>query len=211
MREIKAFKDFIGSWHQSNNLDNGVTFQDFGDDYTDLLDEICLTRPAVVIEIGSYSGRSSAAIGQCLRSWQGTLICVDTWLGNPKTWFDPDLRPSLRMKNGRPNVYETFCSNMINLNLTDTVVPLCQTSSNAAEILRKFDLDIGFIFWDSGHDQVRQDLELYLPLLASNGIFIGDDLNQHPEISDQLNQFVTANPDYAWQPFGRNNWKIYRN
>lgn len=207
--ELIKLKKLVNGW---NNIlpDDKLMFQDFGDDYSLILQEIDNIKPKIMVEIGSYTGNSSVALAKHLQQWGGTLICIDTWLGNPKVWLDSALTKSLRMEYGRPNVYKTFCSNIINSKLDQTVIPLCQTSSNAAYILKKLNIFIDCVYWDSGHDQVLSDLNLYLPLLSEHGVWFGDDFSQYDTIADQVNCFLKKNQNVKLSLLGKNQWKISR-
>ena len=75
----------------------------------------------------------------------------------------------------------------------ERVVPLPQTSDNAAVILRKLRLRPDLIHIDAAHEYepVRRDLENYWALLRPGGILIGDDY-PWPGVKRAADEFAAA-------------------
>src|SRR5205085_1801349 len=100
---------------------------------------IGLLRPAVIVEVGTWKGASAIHMGQVARGFglPTQIVCVDTWLGSPEHFLalHEGWRESLRIRNGYPQLYFTFLTNVIQHGLTDTIIPLPATSENAAIIL----------------------------------------------------------------------------
>lgn len=140
-------------------------------------------RPKVAVEVGVWQGRSTATIARSLKEVRpdGIVIAIDTFLGSPEHWTRrrPDVHASLRFKHGRPSFYELFLANMVALNLTDSVVPLAQTSENAAVILRRLGLIPDFVHIDAAHEYapVQRDALLYYDMLRPGGVLMGDDFS----------------------------------
>jgi hypothetical protein len=139
-------------------------------------------RPKIILDIGVWKGQSTLTLAQALRDQglDGAVIAIDTWLGSPEHW-NPERTQfglaELRLKRGYPRLYEVFRRNVVRSRLSDYVVPLPQTSLNAAEILRRCGTWAQLIHVDAAHDydNVLADCRAYWDLLDRGGVMIGDD------------------------------------
>ena len=146
-----------------------------------------IPQPQLIVEVGSWLGNSAIEASKFYATklnWRDfTLICVDTWLGSAEHWTRPDPGRSLARVHGFPVLYEPFLSNIVYAGLEDLILPLPQTSVNAARILHHFQLQYQFSFdWvylDASHEtmDVETDLKMYWPLVRSGGVLFGDDWN----------------------------------
>lgn len=134
--------------------------------------------PVTIFEIGSWKGGSARHMAGLLKkkSIDGAIVCIDTWLAEEVLW-SCEWRESLKLKNGRPNVYQTFMANTIDAGLQNYIVPLSMPSFNAARYLTKVGLKADIIYVDGCHIEgaVLQDLKSYWPLLKKKGTMIIDD------------------------------------
>ena len=99
----------------------------------------------LVVEVGSFTGKSSAVIGNWLRRREGApvsvparngrpartrprgatpLLCIDTWLGDLGMTLGRYYRALIDKRHGQPMLYHTWLVNMIEANLTTRVLPL---------------------------------------------------------------------------------------
>lgn len=129
--------------------------------------EKLLSNPKIktVIEVGSWTGGGSTRhIGSILKTRNGRLYAVDTWLGSAEHTKDPKLK----------YIYEQFLSNMIHWDLTETVLPIRTDSLTAAQTL---DVKPDLIYIDGDHSTkaVYADLCAWYPFIESEGIICGDD------------------------------------
>lgn len=207
---IQPLYDLVGNVYQDIDTSGEPCFTVFEDDFSTVESIVINNKPNIVLELGSYSGYSSCLLGKQLERWNGKLICVDTWLGNPGVWLNPVRRPSLRMKNGRPQIYQTFLENVKKLSLCDTIIPLSQTSSNAGEILKHLNINVDLIFWDCGHSGLYQDLCTFESILSPQGFWIGDDYGQYPEIQQQIDQFLCEKSAWKFDNLGQGRWTLTR-
>lgn len=142
-----------------------------------------LPHPALMVEVGTWLGRSAIGAAEFYRQQLGwhdfTLICVDTWLGSLEHWTEPARFGGFERSHGRPDLYEHFLSNVVNAGLQDHILPLPQTSATGARILNFFRLRPDWVYLDASHEpeDIRQDLKLYWPLVAQGGVLFGDDWN----------------------------------
>jgi hypothetical protein len=148
----------------------------WGGDQPIFSEMIRLIRPNTIIEVGTWKGMSAVAMGEACRkeSLDSAIICVDTWLGNENHILDgPDLKP----KHGYPTIYYQFLSNVVHHKLQDIIVPLPNTSFNAAIALKKLEISADLIYIDGAHEyeSVMQDLKSYVPLLSKRGTMFGHD------------------------------------
>jgi predicted O-methyltransferase YrrM len=136
----------------------------------------------VVIEVGSWRGRSASVLAEHFRrnNIDGAVICVDTWLGSlehyqadaPSDW---SMAPYLQ--GGYPTLYHQFIANLTHLGLIDYIVPIPNTSIMAARWLARLGIQADFVYIDASHERedVAADLKAYFPLVRQGGVFAGDD------------------------------------
>jgi hypothetical protein len=76
-----------------------------------------------------------------------------------------------------PGLYWTFMSNVVRAGLTDYVIPIPQTSTTAAAILKRFRISPSVVHVDAAHEyrEVLNDAEDYWSILQHGGYMIGDD------------------------------------
>jgi predicted O-methyltransferase YrrM len=141
---------------------------------------IAALRPRIIVEVGTWKGASAIHMAQEAKRHgiRTEIICVDTWLGSAGTILrrDETFR-SLRHRHGYPQLYYQFLANVVHAGADDVIVPLPQTSDNAARILEELEIRPNLVYLDAAHDgaAVRRDLESYLPLLREPGALFGDD------------------------------------
>ena len=163
-------------------LQHQCDLQGWGYENPILYDAIKLIRPSLIFEVGSWKGASAIRMAQCLREQgiPGCIICVDTWLGAPEHFMvrdHADYFQSLKFKHGYPQLYYQFLANVMHSGVQDIIVPLAQTSGNAATILKELGLKANLIYIDGSHNytDVYLDLREYWELLTLDGVLIGDD------------------------------------
>lgn len=158
---------------------------------------ISKSKPKLLVEVGTWKGASAVHIAKLMKQYcdaSARLICIDTWLGSPEHFFnpnDPDRRPSLRMKNGYPQLYYTFLCNMVRQGVDDVVIPLPQPSINGANILKGLGLRPDFIYIDAAHEYgpALEDFRAFWPLLSDSGILVGDDFLSHSDVTKAAYEF----------------------
>lgn len=116
-----------------------------------------------VVEIGSYKGRSTAAIGLGLRrnaSGPWRLYCVDHFFQN----------------QGEPGLKEAFLANVQRAGLEGVVTCLPEASSEA---VKRWPVERGIaMLWiDGNHDEafVRDDFQLWKRFVVPGGVVAFDD------------------------------------
>lgn len=184
-----ANQEFLDKFFQEywNGIDHSVTTTDehsmFGDAevFQTLIEAV---RPQSIIEVGSWKGHSANHMADVCRAAniQCKIICIDTFLGAVEHWVLPGAFETLRIKNGRPTVFECFLGNTIARGNTEYLLPLTMDSANAAQVLQHYNYKADLIFIDAAHDydDVIADIEGYLPLLSERGVIFGDDYQYEP-------------------------------
>jgi hypothetical protein len=137
-----------------------------------------------VVELGSWLGNSTIFIANLLPI-DGKIYAVDHWLGSSEHQGRSDV------VNLLPTLYEQFLSNIIHENLTDKVIPIKQTTVEAAYNLH---ISPDMVYVDASHDEnsVYQDLTLWHAKLAINGILCGDDYTWE-SVKKAVNKFAKDN------------------
>ena len=157
-----------------------VDMQGWGSDHPILPWTIEQLKPNLIIEVGSWKGRSAINMAKKLESLgiDGEILCIDTWLGSPEHWLAEDWGwDSLRMSNGRPNLYDTFMNNVVANQCEKYITPFSLTSEAAYFVLQKLSIKSSMIYIDAGHEyeSVTKDIEMYWQLLEEGGVMILDD------------------------------------
>lgn len=145
-------------------------------------------KPKVVLEVGTWLGASAIHMAKVAKeiSIDTKIYCVDTWLGAQEfwTWGDSHER-NLKLKNGYPQVYYDFLSNVVHHGVQDIIIPVPNTSYIGSLILRHMGITADLIYLDASHEylDVKNDISSYLKLLKPGGIMFGDDMNSWPGVS----------------------------
>lgn len=147
---------------------------------------------AVFVELGVFKGRSAAFMGvEILNSNKKIdFYAVDHFKGSPEHTNDPAVKANYL----REECYK-------NLEPLMGVVKMLPISSKAAASLFK-DESIDFIYIDAAHeyDDVKADIELWLPKVKKGGIFAGDDygIPNHPDVKKAVDEFFPETEHEGW-------------
>lgn len=147
---------------------------------------VASVRPQLTIEIGVWKGSSALHLTRAMAQHVGggALVAVDTWLGAPEFWTrersygKPDPTRNLMLKNGFPQVYYQFLSNVLKANASAYVIPFPAPSGMASAVLSRLGgVQADLIHIDAAHEyeDVLQDLAHWWPLLKPGGVLLGDD------------------------------------
>ena len=157
------------------------------------------TKPAVIIEVGSWKGRSAkhlaiASAGRTeLDNVSGFAVpaptriyCVDTWLGGIDHMLSTKAQDDMqRDRYGSPRLYHQFLRNFASdPDLAARVHPIQNTSYNGARLLSLAGVKAGLIYIDGSHEyeDVYADLCAYGQLLLPGGLMFGDDFRSFPGV-----------------------------
>lgn len=130
---------------------------------------------STIVEIGSYAGRSSRALGDHTK---GLVVCIDDFQGaDTERPLGPD---------GSKKLYAEFRKNLKDL-LDSKKVVICHPSDISG--LASLQPDFVFIDGDHTYDGVTADIKYWGSRLVSGGLLCGHDCN-HPPIRQALQDHV---------------------
>lgn len=125
----------------------------------------------VFVEVGSFKGRSSAAISDLIaESGKDILfVCVDTWNGSEEHQKGERHEDQDVVNNV---LYDKFLDNVGGR--IKNIRPLRMTSLEASKLFSK---DLACVFLDAAHDydNVMADITAWIPKIKPNGILCGHD------------------------------------
>ena len=178
-QRYKINSDINNQWFGLNDLIKDI-YHRFGKKYKVPLPKLRM------LEIGSYMGESTAMFASSMVFSE--IHCIDPFVGkekfNDSQFYDWE------------EVYEEF---KLNTRFYDNIKLHMDFSYN---IYNKFeDGFFDFIYIDANHeyDEVKKDIELYLPKLASNGIIGGHDYHEvWPDVVDAVNETVGEPTQIYW-------------
>lgn len=126
-------------------------------------------KPKVIVEIGSWCGKSAIFMASLLTS-DSKLYTIDHWFGQ-SYYFE---NPPQEVANRLPYVYQLFLSNVIHHNLANIIIPIRMSSLEAAQALN---ISPDLVYIDGSHteEDVYNDILAWHKKLSANGIICGDD------------------------------------
>ena len=151
-----------------------------------LRDLVGIVRPELIVEFGSWQGRSALTFLLEAKSigLGASIICVDTWLGSAEHWRNsfPDGEWSfdqLNLRNGEPQILETFWKAIRDHGLTNSTSILRAPTGFAAPFLRQTGIEPGLVYVDADHSfgAVVGDLKLAESIVSESGVIAGDDFS----------------------------------
>jgi hypothetical protein len=151
-----------------------------------------------IFDVGVWKGASTIGFADLLKRFEvdGVVVAIDTFLGSPEHWNrsrEDKIFNSLRIQHGYPRLYRQFASNVKHRKCEGYVVPLPQTTENAAKILRNNGIRADLIHLDAAHEYeiVLRDALCYWSLLNPGGFLIGDDYHPTwPGVVNAANDFA---------------------
>ena len=149
-----------------------------------------------LVEIGTWLGRSLAAIlptavARCIGVW-----CIDTWKGSPEDPTETIVQSGL-------DAYSVFEANMRSLKLWGTFSVIHDDQTIAATRFPDGSLDLVFLDADHRYDAVQRDIRLWWPKLKPGGLFLGHDYGDvHPGVAKAVH-VLFGGPElvsgYVWR------------
>ena len=137
-----------------------------GEKILELLEE---HKPKVCVELGSWKGASAIAMARVLRTWNGTLTCVDTWAHEA-------FHGGITKDTPRPvpKMIGECAANLVAAGVSASVRLIVAPSLEAAQCWSE---PIDFLYIDADHEyaQVLADLEAWVPHVREGGLIAGDD------------------------------------
>ena len=128
----------------------------------------------VAVELGAWKGRSAVWIAAALADrGRGRLYAVDTWAG---TDTEPE-HAALLQGYDEGALEREFRGHMSRCGVAERVEPVRATTRDAA-LAWRLGVSIGLLHIDAGHEywNVREDFELWAPLVLPGGYIVFDDV-----------------------------------
>jgi len=143
-------------------------------------------RGGVLVEVGSWKGRSTSFVGPVCKRNGTRLVCVDHWSGSRDA-----LAARYEATLAVEDVQQTFRDNMRALGIEVEV--LAAPSLAAAERFERGSIDR--VFLDASHDgpSVALDLAVWTERLRPDGVLAGHDYDvKHPDLCAAVDAFAGA-------------------
>lgn len=136
-------------------------------------------KPNFIVEVGSWKGGSAIHMAQIAKrlGLKCQILCIDTWLGTTDQMDNAACLDDLGLRFGYPTLYYKFLANVVRAGVQDYIKPFPQTSLIAARWLQQQSVRPQLVYVDANHDteDVLNDLNAYWPLVAADGVLLGDD------------------------------------
>lgn len=145
----------------------------------------------VVVEYGSYFGRSTRALADNLPV-DGKLFAIDHWNGTEGDALHNDAK----LLDG-DYAYFQFTKNLWKHIDTGRVIPLRMHGKNAAKVLLDLGIKADLVFLDGPHGrgETRAAIESFLPLVSPTGIIAGHDYmhedGMYPDVAVEVLDIFT--------------------
>jgi hypothetical protein len=134
--------------------------------FVDYVNGITPTQDMNMIEIGSYAGESTTVFCK----WFNQVVSVDPF----EEGYDPDDIACQNMPLGQ--VYDHFIENTYHIT---NLKHIRKRSDDAAKIFIGKDIHLVYIDGVHTYDQVKRDIQNYLPLILPGGFISGHDYNPY--------------------------------
>jgi len=133
-------------------------------------------RNKTMIEIGSYAGESSIMFAEHF----GSVFCIDPFIDDydPNDLINGFATMDIVEKRFDENTKEYYNIQKFKMTSDDCAILML-------EALNKKDLHVHFVYIDALHtyDQVKKDIENYMPIIVDGGFIGGHDYHpNHPEV-----------------------------
>jgi predicted O-methyltransferase YrrM len=135
---------------------------------------IQLSNEATIVEVGSWFGGSAQFLATAARLLEGTLFCVDTWMGDAMS----------------RQPYDSYHEFLVNVRRFGSIVkPLRGTSE---EMAKQFNSKIDFLFIDGDHSYggCRLDIEAWFPHLNHQAIVVFHDYGWAEGVQKAVHELV---------------------
>lgn len=130
-------------------------------------------RGMLVVELGTYTGRSALAMLPTIARADGHLVCVDWFRGN--IGVEAEIGPSYRQNN----ILGTLRENLAVSGHVERVSVILGTTLGAARLVADSALDCLFLDADHRYSAVKADLAAWLPKMKPGSLVFGHDFEAH--------------------------------
>jgi hypothetical protein len=189
-----------GDFDPYSELVEVLPYDEFGwfSEHKYFVDIINLDKPKLIVEVGSYLGKSARMMAAQRAKVNGDafeIVCVDTWCGSEEHWAQPELGKQYR----RRKLYEQFLSNNIQDKLTDIITPFRIDSFSASRVFRRLHISPDLVYVDGSHDYAaaKQDITNWASLMHPGSCMIVDDM-WYDQVRDAVKDTIIASGKGVW-------------
>lgn len=170
-------------------------------------DLIAHVKPSLIVEVGSWQGQSAINMAKVVQDLNlgCEIVCVDTWLGAREMWHGRNKSGEmgqrygrLRLKNGYPQIYYTFLSNVVRAGVSDIITPLPLPSTIAAKLLEVWKVKSDLTYIDASHDYPEVLLDCKCWYERTDKILFGHDVHQ-PRVLQAVTEFRQCIGDHDYR------------
>lgn len=128
-----------------------------------------VSKNGIFVEGGAWLGKSSSYLADkiALKRPDVTFYVVDTWKGSRTELTSSHILAT------QTDIFKIFLQNMGNRKY----VPIQRLSTEAAKLFDDESLDVVFIDMSHEYEDVKQDIEVWLPKIKINGYLAGHDMS----------------------------------
>lgn len=128
----------------------------------------------IVVELGSWLGKSSAALAM---SCSGLVYCIDIWHNETYSRVSFDDGDGFETSQDNCLAYRIFLANMTHLDLMHKIVPMIASSHDTDKYFKPKSVSMLYLDADHAEHMVLKDLQLWIPKCRDDAIICGDDYN----------------------------------
>ncbi len=138
---------------------------------------VSLPENSRILEIGSYRGRSAAALGFAIRNTNKKLYCLDIWCGYDSQKDNP-IKGDLLKENLPSTDYAVLEDFLKNTEIFgESICHLRGKTSDFSDILVKNSFNMSFIDGAHDYENVSYDIDASLKILRSGAWICGHDFH----------------------------------
>jgi Methyltransferase domain len=159
-----------------------------------------LLEPKIILEIGTWEGRSALSWADASSKYNTAIICVDTWLGSVEHYENKLAgseweRSRIFLEDGYPSIYKTFVTNIRRNGFQDFVIAVPIDSHQAFIIFEKANIKPDICYIDASHDYDSVLADLRAAQKIGSNIICGDDYYyyDHSEVKSAVDFFAKEN------------------
>lgn len=151
------------------NLDYGyLQFSETdGENLIKLAQSLVYKEAPLFVELGCWAGKSTSYLADFVKSINGKLIVVDTFLGSETT--------KLTEFASNKDIKELFINNMNKLGLMDIIEIIQCDTVEASKFINNDSIDYIFIDADHRYKEIKSDINAWLPKCKKGAIICGHD------------------------------------
>lgn len=135
------------------------------------------------VEVGAYMGRSTCYIGQEIirKEKKIKFDVIDHFKGSPEH------QEFLKDKS----LYDIFIENMKKAEILDSINVIQKDSNEAVKDYENNSLDFIYIDADHSYEAVKNDINIWIPKIKTNGTLVGDDyVGVHPGVIKAVDEVL---------------------